>query len=75
MTRKKFIKMLLSRRLNRNTANAMAKIVQDMGESYFTALGDFLTLCWIRAYNTWEGEALVWQTSDVNMWVRRLANE
>lgn len=72
MKRKKFVKMLLSRRVPRNQANALAKIAQEMGARYTVALGDFLTLCSIRAINTWEGRAVVWQTSANNIWVEVL---
>ena len=72
MKQKKFIKMLLSRRVPRNVATELAKIEQELGASYTTALGDFLNLCAIRAFNTWEGEAVVWQTSANNIWVEVL---
>jgi hypothetical protein len=65
----------MSRRLDRNTAKALARRTQQQRVSYFKGLGDFLTLCQIRAYNTWEGEALVWQSSATNVWVEVLAND
>lgn len=75
MTRKKFVKMLLSRRVQRNQAEQLAEIVQQLGVGYFKALGDFLNLCSIRAINTWEGEAVIWQTSATNCWVGVLTCE
>ena len=75
MKHRKFVKQLMSRGMPRNQANQLAKITQELGCGYFKALGDFLTLCSIRAFNTWEGEAVVWQTAAANCWVGVLANE
>ncbi len=75
MKHRKFVKQLMSRRLDRNTANQLAKITQQLGVGYFKALGDFMTLCSIRAANAWHEEALVWQTADVNVWVGVLVHE
>ena len=69
MTRKRFIKLLMARHLHRNAANTLAEMAREQGASYFKALGDFLTLCQIRAYNTWEDRVLVWQTAATNVWV------
>ena len=74
MKRKRFVKMLMSRRVDRNTAEAMAKKAQALGVSYFKILGDFLTLCSIRAFNTWEGRVVVWQTAEANVRVEVLTN-
>lgn len=75
MKRKKFIKMLLSRRVPRNVATALADYAQALHVSYTTALGDFLNLCSIRAFNTWEGKAMVWQKAENNIWVEVLTCE
>lgn len=75
MKRKKFVKHLMSRRIPRNTAEAMAEKAQMLGVSYFKLLGDFLNLCSIRAINTWEGRVVIWQTAEVNVCVEVLANE
>lgn len=75
MTRKRFIKMLLSRRVPRNQANQLAKITQELGCGYSKALGDFMTLCSMRAINTWYGRAVVWQTAAENVWVGVLCHE
>lgn len=72
MKRKRFIKLLLSRRVPRNQANTLAEMAREQGVGYVKALGDFLTLCQIRAYNTWEGRVMVWQTSAANVWVEVL---
>ena len=72
MTRKKFIKMLMHRRVPRNQANTLAEMAQELGVGYHKALGDFLTLCHIRAINTWEGRAVIWQTAAANVWVEVL---
>lgn len=72
MTRKKFIKLLMWRRVDRNTANRLAQRARFYGIPYSKALGDFLTLVALRVYNTWEGEALVWHPADANAWVEVL---
>ena len=72
MKRKKFVKMLMWRGVPRNQATALATMAQALGVGYHKALGDFLTLCHIRAYNTWEGRAVVWQTTAENVWVEVL---
>lgn len=74
MKRKKFIKMLLSRRVPRNQAEALAEIVQQLGVGYSKALGDFLSLAWMRTHNALY-DTEVWQTSAANCWVEVLANE
>lgn len=74
MTRKKFVKMLLSRRVPRNQAAELAKITQELGCGYSKALGDFLLLCWIRTYNAlWSGD--VFQRAEANVWVGVLTHE
>ena len=74
MTRKRFIKMLLSRRVPRNQAEQLAKITQDLGCGYHKALGDFLLLAWIRTYNAlYDGE--LYQTAGANVWVGVLSHE
>lgn len=75
MTRKRFIKMLLSVRISRNQAEQLAKITQELGVGYSKALGDFLNLCKFRAINVWFGRPVVWQTAEENVWVGVLANE
>lgn len=74
MKRKKFVKHLMSRRIPRNTAEALAEKAQALGVSYFKFLGDFLTLCWMRAHNALH-DTVVWQTAEVNVCVEVLANE
>lgn len=74
MKRKRFIKMLLSRRVPRNQAEQLAKITQELGCGYSKALGDFMLLCWIRTYNAlWGGE--LYQTAEKNVWVGVLAHD
>ena len=74
MSRKRFVKILMSRRLSRNVAEALADKARRHGIPYFKALGDFLTLCWMRTHNAlWDNE--VWQTAEANAWVEVLANE
>ena len=74
MSRKRFVKMLMSRRVDRNSANALADKARRHGIPYFKALGDFLTLCSIRAFNVCEGRTVVWQTGAANAWVEVLTN-
>jgi len=68
MTRKKFIKLLMWRRLDRNTANRMADRARFFGIPYTKALGDFLTLVQLRVYNALYDGA-VWQPAAANAWV------
>lgn len=74
MSRKRFVKMLMARRLSRNVAEALATKARLHGIPYFKALGDFLVLCWIRTHNALY-DTEIWQTAEDNAWVEVLANE
>lgn len=68
MTRKKFIKLLMWQRLDRNTASRMADRARFFGIPYTKALGDFLTLVQLRVYNALY-DGTVWQPATANAWV------
>lgn len=74
MKHRKFVKQLMSCRVPRNKAEQLAKITQQLGVGYSKALGDFLTLCWMRTHNALHDNE-VWQPAAANVWVGVLAHE
>lgn len=74
MNRKRFVKLLMSRGVRRNTAEAVAKKAQRLGVSYFKLLGDMWNLISIIKFNASMGRVVIWQTPDVNVCVEVLVN-
>ena len=74
MTRKKFIKMLMWYGLEPRAARNLAQKAQQNCIPYFKALGDFMTLCWVRTQNIGHPEPVLGVASD-NAWLEVLAGE